>query len=338
MINLLNRLQRSTHIILGLVIVACVAMLDYVTGVRLSFSIFYFLPIILVSWFVNRQLGLFFAILSALAWGTADYLGHAEHVIDFEFLFNTGVRLGIFLMIAWLIARLRSDSEELMNERLKKQTLQENFVSLVKHELRNTVSTGKLMLNLLSQEALTKEQLKLIQSIDVENDRVQETIDTLSLLERTNKSVKENFVLIPLNQVVETVLRRLNKREKVEVLNETVGTFSITSSPSAVEHVIENVISNAIKYTLPGGTVRIQLCQEGFHVCLLCKDTGIGIPEDEQRYLFDPFFRASNASRENGTGIGLFVTKELLQKIGGTITLHSHVGEGTEVMVCFPTQ
>jgi signal transduction histidine kinase len=109
---------------------------------------------------------------------------------------------------------------------------------------------------------------------------------------------------------------------------------------TAIGQVVLNLIDNATKYTREGGTVRLSLRQanEG-RIEFGVEDTGIGIPEDEQRHVFDRFFRASNAVREraDGSGLGLAIVKSIVEAHGGTISFTSRPGEGTSFLVRLPT-
>lgn len=335
MINYLNHLRQSTLILLGLIMVSCIAMLDYVTGTELSFSIFYFLPIVLASWFVGRRCGLVFVFLCSFTWGAAEYFGEDQQVLSFAFLFNAAVRLGIFITIAVLIDRLRDSSEKLLAEKSKKETLLENFVSLVKHELRNAAGSVKIMLGILAQEKLTKDQLELIRDIGEENDRVEDTINTLSLLARS-RDAREQFETVALSELIPQILQRLNSEKKVIIKTTTEGPCLVASPRNILVHILENVISNAIKYSKDGGTVLLKLYKEKGAVFFSCTDGGIGIPEKELPYLFDPFYRGSNAAHKKGSGVGLFVTKQLLERVGGTISVSSRINEGTQITIYFP--
>lgn len=110
MLDLFGKFSQPTQIIIGLSLVAVVISLDYKTGVELSFSIFYFLPIVLVSWYLDMFTGIIFSVLCAMAWAFAELFGGHDYSSWYVFGFNTLVRLFIFLTIAYLIARLKNDS------------------------------------------------------------------------------------------------------------------------------------------------------------------------------------------------------------------------------------
>ena len=102
--------------------------------------------------------------------------------------------------------------------------------------------------------------------------------------------------------------------------------------------VVDNLLSNAIKYTPDGGGVKITMRQEGDTATIAVRDTGIGIPAEEQAQLFSRFFRSSNAraSGVQGTGLGLAITRGIVEAHGGTIDFDSVEGSGTTFRVTLP--
>ena len=104
--------------------------------------------------------------------------------------------------------------------------------------------------------------------------------------------------------------------------------------------IFENLLSNAVKYTQVGGTITVSasLDEVSKQVCIQVSDTGIGIPTAEAKHIFQSFFRASNAvnSQEMGSGLGLMLTRQLVQKLGGKLTFESEEGKGTAFLVVLP--
>ncbi len=104
--------------------------------------------------------------------------------------------------------------------------------------------------------------------------------------------------------------------------------------------MLDNLVSNAVKFTDDGGTVTVSIAANGDSALLVVADTGIGIPSDEQGQVFSRFFRASTATARAipGTGLGLAISRALVEQHGGTISLESSEGEGTRVTVSLPRQ
>jgi signal transduction histidine kinase len=106
-----------------------------------------------------------------------------------------------------------------------------------------------------------------------------------------------------------------------------------------VEQMLENLVSNAVKYTPPGGTVEAVIKPEGERgVRLEASDTGIGIRDEDLPNLFTEFFRAANARafEPMGTGLGLAIVKEVAEGMGGRVEVSSKLGEGTSFVVHLP--
>ena len=102
-------------------------------------------------------------------------------------------------------------------------------------------------------------------------------------------------------------------------------------------HILQNLASNAIKYSNSGGTVHIDLACSDSAVTLLVEDQGIGIPEQHQSRLFEAFRRADNVGQIQGTGIGMTIVKRAVDACGGTIAFESAEGKGTTFIVTLPT-
>jgi two-component system phosphate regulon sensor histidine kinase PhoR len=111
----------------------------------------------------------------------------------------------------------------------------------------------------------------------------------------------------------------------------------VLAEEEALEHILDNLVDNALKYTEPGGTVMLQTRQDGDAAYLEVKDTGIGIPQQHLPRIFERFYRVDrHRSREvGGTGLGLSIVKHLVQSIGGSINVNSKLHEGSTFSVRF---
>lgn len=112
----------------------------------------------------------------------------------------------------------------------------------------------------------------------------------------------------------------------------------VTGDPEALGELIENLVSNAIKYTPAGGQVHVGLSPRNGQVELRVSDSGIGIPAEEKERVFDEFYRATNAreSGREGTGLGLTIVKTVAESHGGSVSVESQVGAGTTFVVLLP--
>ncbi len=113
---------------------------------------------------------------------------------------------------------------------------------------------------------------------------------------------------------------------------------SITGDEFSVNEMITNLLFNAVKYTHEGKTIHLEAACDGDHIRIDISDTGIGIPAGELGNVFDEFFRATNAkkSEKDGTGLGLSLVKQIVERHGGTISVESEEGRGSTFTVMLP--
>jgi signal transduction histidine kinase len=129
----------------------------------------------------------------------------------------------------------------------------------------------------------------------------------------------------------------LSGRRRIEFIAEKPE-LSVAADPVALQRAFRNVLENAVKYTPEGGEIRIRAGPAGPHAFVVFKDTGIGMTPEERTHAFDYAFRGAGAlsTGTRGKGIGLAVTKEILEANGGRISLSSEAGFGSEVTILLP--
>jgi signal transduction histidine kinase len=105
---------------------------------------------------------------------------------------------------------------------------------------------------------------------------------------------------------------------------------------TSFRRVLENLLTNAFRYTPSDGSVSLNVCRKNSRLCLEISDTGIGIPEEDQALIFDAFYRSRNVEGRRGLGLGLSIVHESLSQLSGIITVNSIVGKGTTMRVEIP--
>lgn len=126
------------------------------------------------------------------------------------------------------------------------------------------------------------------------------------------------------------------KRKGVELTLETVPSVQAAADPVQIERVIANLLSNAIKFTPSGGSVTVDARPENGSVAVAFRDTGRGIPPDEMPRLFEKYRRLHETERTEGTGLGLFISKTIVEAHGGSIRVESTPGVGSTFTVLLP--
>ncbi|MFP2934607.1 ATP-binding protein, partial [Pyxidicoccus sp. 3LG] len=212
----------------------------------------------------------------------------------------------------------------------------EEFLSVASHELRTPLTPLKgfaaLTLQRLEQSVDFPERermLKALRSMARQTERlarlVDDLLDTARIQGGRFELERERVDLVPLLGEV---------MERFELRGETGIAFELHAPGHAVEgewdaprldQVLTNLVSNAVRYSPQGGTVRMTLEEEAEHIVVHVKDEGIGIPPESLGKLFRPFSRASNAQARHygGLGLGLFICREIVERHGGTIWAES---------------
>lgn len=143
----------------------------------------------------------------------------------------------------------------------------------------------------------------------------------------------------------DVVLGIVDANRAYAVLNEQSLTMYMEATPaimtgdqSQIQRALDNLLSNAMKYTPSGGAILVSMIVEDSKAIISIADTGIGIPSDEQQHIFKPFFRARNAvdTQIPGTGLGLSQVKEAIEQHGGSVHLRSKSNQGTQINLYLP--
>jgi hypothetical protein len=235
---------------------------------------------------------------------------------------------------------LLSDLTGLAIERVKWDLTKSWFMAKVAHNLRSPLSAIQTMLNLVRKGylgPLNERQSETLERCEKRIDLLKDLIADLLKIgrERTEAGKTRLYPVSPEKTMRPLVALYENQslQKGVEMafdIKEPVP--EIMANEGLLEDLFNNLISNAIKYTLQGGRVRVVLAGEDHDwVRFEVSDTGIGIAEADIPRLFSEFFRAENAKglAEEGTGLGLVIVKEILDRLGGKIQVKSEVGEGT---------
>jgi len=231
------------------------------------------------------------------------------------------------------------------NDRLRElDRLKDEFVSLVSHELRTPLTSirGYVELMLDDPTTLSPDQHRFLEIVDRNSERLLELVGDLLFLAQIDagKLVIE-VDTVDLNQVVEECVETASPaagERGIDLSANLDPVPEIQGDRARLVQVLDNLVSNAVKFTPTGGRVDVRLRADGDAAVLEVQDTGLGIPADEQAQLFDRFFRSSTATLNAipGTGLGLTITKAIVERHGGLIAVDSTEKVGTTVRVRLP--
>src|SRR5579871_1451023 len=227
------------------------------------------------------------------------------------------------------------------------ERLRQEFVANVSHELKTPLSIIKACVETLLDGAMDDlaHRRQFLEQLDSQSNRLHALIlDLLSLARIESGEELFDFQPLLVREIVQACMERHRPRaESKGQIFEMVPPagdedLSVWADEEALEQILDNLLDNAVKYTLQGGRVSVSWRREGEQVCLEVADTGIGIPDADLPRIFERFYRVDKArSRElGGTGLGLSIVKHLSQAMRGSVRAASRLGQGTTFMVCLP--
>lgn len=232
-----------------------------------------------------------------------------------------------------------------MTELRRLESLRQEFVANVSHELKTPLSSIKAYAETLREGAINDPQhnLVFVKRIEDQADRLHELIlDLISLARIEAGQHAYEIEDVDVGPVVDACLEHYRPNAGAKQLDLQAepppSPLAVRADDEALRQILDNLVNNAIKYTPPEGKIRIAWRTEGRSVLIEVSDTGIGVAPDDQPRLFERFFRVDKArSRElGGTGLGLSIVKHLAQFFGGSVGVRSRLGEGSVFWVRLP--
>jgi signal transduction histidine kinase len=255
-----------------------------------------------------------------------------------------------------------------MAERLQKREerfaeldrLKSEFVSTVSHELRTPLTTIKALTRLLMREGLDEtKRREYIETISVECDRQIDLVLNLLDLSRIEGGVlrvthERVDVQELISSVVKSETRSAEKRRHDLRFDPNLEVPPVCGDPKELRRVLSNIVENAIKYTPDGGSIVLSALQQDGQVAIKVADNGRGIPPEDMPILFDKFHRGRPAPHSeamrgattdaefledadvSGVGLGLYLARNVMEQMGGRITVESQVGQGSTFKLHLP--
>jgi signal transduction histidine kinase len=217
----------------------------------------------------------------------------------------------------------------------------DDFVSSVSHELRTPITSILGFAEELEETTLDAEQARFTRVIVRNSHRLAQLVeDLLDLSKMSTQSDAGQSDPVGVAALVAECVEELTPQAQNAAVSLTVefgaGPFDVRSSASDLRRVLTNLVSNAVKFTPPHGQVWVGCTADADGVLLTVSDNGIGIPPADIEKVFDMFFRSASAESLAGTGLGLPLTKGLVDRLGGSIDLQSDGRTGTHVTVALP--
>ncbi|ELR71996.1 two-component sensor histidine kinase [Fulvivirga imtechensis AK7] len=221
--------------------------------------------------------------------------------------------------------------------------LKSRFVSMASHEFRTPLSTILSSASLIerytapdTEDKRKKHIHKIKSSINNLTGILNDFLSLSKLEEGKVELINEDIELMDmLRDVVDEMDAIVKDGQKIHIDTEEEE-YYLYSDKKTLKNILINLLSNAIKYSEPGGEVIVKVLDMEEKLLLQVVDQGIGIPEEEQKHMFERFFRASNVTNIQGTGLGLNIVKKYVDMLNGDISFESKFGEGTTFTIVLP--
>jgi two-component system phosphate regulon sensor histidine kinase PhoR len=221
------------------------------------------------------------------------------------------------------------------------QKNQNAFYDIAAHQLKTPLSEINWILETLKNPLQENEKNELLNTASKITKKITWLVETiLNSVKIESGSLNLNITRFNIAEVINDILDILEPEIKINKINliKDLKDIEIPGDRAKIFLALSNIIDNGIRYNKPEGKLEISNFQEGDFVKIIVKDTGIGIPQKEQEELFKRFFRASNVRKigKEGFGLGLYISKKLIDLHGGKIKIESKEGIGTNVTILLP--
>lgn len=221
-----------------------------------------------------------------------------------------------------------------------------DFVSMASHELRTPLTSIVGYLSVFIEEnkdKVEKEEIDLLQKSLISGKQLLILVQNLlsvNKIEREQMSVvNQPLDFIPIiTKAVEDLKSQAVQKNVILNFDPPNNVPKVLADPIRIPEVITNLVANAINYTNPGGKVDVSIQVSPTEVTTTVADSGIGVPKEAIPHLFNKFFRVSNTAQQasKGTGLGLYISKSIIEKLGGKIWVESEEGKGSRFSFTLP--
>ena len=242
---------------------------------------------------------------------------------------------------------LEASKDELSKALEKEKELNDmksRFVTMASHEFRTPLSTILSSASLIGKYKISEEEDKRRKHVD----RIKSAVSNMTLIlndflsagKLEEGKINVSLVSIDIPSYISESLGELSNflKNGQEIKYDHQGNRNFVCDKQFLKNIIINLVSNSSKFSLENKMIEIATINRGFELEIIIKDQGMGIPADEQKNLFERFFRAKNASNIQGTGLGLNIVAKYVEVLNGTIRFESELNKGTIFYINLPLQ
>ncbi len=276
---------------------------------------------------------------------TTQTLSQADLIIEQNIQKGILIFIIILVLIMFLFFRHSRiiDYTTLYSELKKVDQLKDDFISMASHELKTPLAAIRGYSEFITEAPeIADEYKEYSRRIDVSSKQlallVEDMLD-VSRLEQDRMAFESKKILVPdfIKKLMPDFTALIQQKPLTCILEQEGLKFAyIMADETKLRQVLINLVGNAIKYTKEG-EVKIKLLNDKEKLEIQISDTGIGMGEEERKHLFEKFYRIRNSETQDikGTGLGLWITKQLVEKMGGKLSIESIKGVGTHMIIRF---
>jgi signal transduction histidine kinase len=341
-------MRRRAFLLWSSLLIAAIAIVDHLTGSTIGLGPFYLVPVTLGAWYLGGAVGMQLAVAATAAAFVADvaaFDGAAMLVL----IWNTCARLVTFLFVAWVVSRMHGAFEKVnqiaRTERDRAEELQEadeiknTFLNAVSHELRTPLAailgTARTLEDM--HRLLDEDDLQVLLGGVVRNARkLDRLLRDLLDVDRLTRGVRVlDLAQTDLAKLVTNVVAEMELPAERPVHLRVASVVAAVDAPK-VERIVENLLSNASKYSPPNSAIEISVGTDGTNAFITVMDAGPGIPLAERDRVFEPFWRRPADREVAGVGVGLSLVRSFAELHGGSVTIDDRPGGGACFVVSLP--
>ena len=237
---------------------------------------------------------------------------------------------------------LGDEFNDLTERLMDSENTRRQFVSDASHELKTPLASIKLLSDSILQNDMDMDTVReFVSDIGNEADRLNRMSQKLLSLSRIESQEDGDCEIVNIAPTVHRVIRMLSaiaEENKITISHNLEQDSPILILEDDLYQIIFNLMENGIKYNVPGGTLNITLSRETDNAVIYIKDTGVGIPDDALGHIFERFYRVDKARsrKSGGSGLGLSIVRNMVERNGGTIKVTSQSGQGSIFKLTFP--
>lgn len=255
---------------------------------------------------------------------------------DFEFINDTlSGKVSVKLKRLYEILNQKSEQSKQEKEKLNA------FISDISHQTKTPVANLKMYIQILCEREIDeKKRCEFLKLSLAQTEKLEFLVMSLAKMSRLeNGMISFSSSKLPAIEVIAGSLAQimpLAEQKNISVTVDCCEGIVVFCDKKWTSEAIFNILDNAVKYTLPNGSIRVSACKNEFYAMIKIKDSGVGISEGEHARIFGRFYRSPRTAHVDGLGIGLFLSRQIISGQGGFITVRSEPDHGAEFTIAIP--